>query len=605
MIDIIPNLNNFSVGLEEIIQSYENSSKLTELPFMDLDSIMIPPPPDDEDNESIFSVKKKKRKEDIGTKILELQNSVVEKLILNNSILEDQKESLRIMRNQNPTIVTEYQTNTNSFFDRDFLENIKLSTKNEQVNPNVIPQTKFNQESDQPTILQNVQSIITEFISGPSIRNSLNMEEIPEILVDDIEIKFRIPDFKSFLNKFTKNPIQIPVEIKDSNLKLDSKSIVDVFYSIKNKVPKIGDLIIDVPKIVLPKIESISVPLTFEDTLDQIDFGKLTRTIDYVEKRKVLEDKISRIGYEYEDLLKQELPPSEDIKIKTEYSDNYSERSIEKNLDVFLTYQNKNNFDSPKQDKLSIPVGYKFDKMKIVEPINVSKQIREIYLNYQYNNQLEKLKSENQSILVDMIPRSRFEIKDLQNEYLTKNTTFNENIETFEIKDGFTETISNISNFLDDFIGRLEDLENYKFSNPYDEINLKIIKNDESSKDLISNVDLGKINTINKSSVPSVLLSTLEPKQFNSLIETLEKNSKINSDDYKFSNSTEKVTTNPMFNLSLPKEVDKASKSEEKLIEIMSRLDDKMSIMISALSNISTWVNENRSSSTSLKPYKH
>ena len=98
----------------------------------------------------------------------------------------------------------------------------------------------------------------------------------------------------------------------------------------------------------------------------------------------------------------------------------------------------------------------------------------------------------------------------------------------------------------------------------------------------------------------------METKQFNLLMEGLEKNSKIISetftkDRYKNSDKTE----TPLVNFKPQTTNQINSNKDPELIKVMSSLDEKMSIMISALSNISSWVSENRSTSTSLRPYKH
>lgn len=605
MIDILSSLNNFSKGLEEISEGIDTITPPNDLPFMDLEPIMIPPPPENEEDDLSFPLKRKKTKEDIGSKIIELQNSVVEKLILNNDILQDQKESLRILRNQNPTILSEVQTNLDNVLNKDFSKYPMGSFEKIET---IIYQNSQDQNVDGLYRQNKIQYLPNSSVVAPNTtKNDLGVRITDLPTLDDIEVGIKMPDFTNFSKVLKQNTINIPVGIVEPELDLNTSMKVEVFYDIKNTIPKIGDLTLNLSEFDIPKIDGVKIPVDLENIeIGKIDLKNLIQKIDYIETKRSLENKITKIGYEYEDLLKKN-DINEKIKISTEYIYNTeSELPNQKNIEVPVNYLVKDTFSNIPTNGFKIPLNYEYEYTKFLEPQKIGDLVRQIGVDYEFKNKFNFPSTENQKVFVDMVQNPILELsKPTQQDFITQNKTINENIETFELKDGFNETINNISVFLDNFINKFDDLNSFKFSNPYDQINLKTIKNEESSKELISNVDLGKINTINKSSIPSVMMSTLDPKQFDSLMETLEKNSQVISENSKQKSSTEQVTSNSMMNFSLPKQTETKTKSEEKLVEIMSRLDDKMSVMISALSNISSWVNENRGSTTTLRHYKH
>ena len=605
MIDILSSLNNFSKGLEEISEGIDTITPPNDLPFMDLEPIMIPPPPENEEDDLTFPLKRKKTKEDIGSKIIELQNSVVEKLILNNDILQDQKESLRILRNQNPTILSEVQTNLDNVLNKDFSKYPMGSFEKIET---IIYQNSQDQNVDGLYQQNKIQYLPNSSVVVPNTtKNDLGVRITDLPTLNDLEVGVKMPDFTNLSKVLKQNTIDIPVGIVEPELDLNSSMEVEVFYDIKNTIPKIGDLTLNLSEFDIPKIDGVKIPVDLENIeIGKIELKNLIQKIDYIETKRSLENKITKIGYEYEDLLKKN-DINEKIKINTEYIYNTeSELPNQKNVEVLVNYIAKDTFSNIPTSGFKIPLNYEYEYTKFLEPQKIGDLVRQIGVDYEFKNKFNFPSTENQKVFVDMVQNPILELsKPTQQDFITQNKTINENIETFELKDGFNETINNISVFLDNFINKFDDLNSFKFSNPYDQINLKTIKNEESSKELISNVDLGKINTINKSSIPSVMMSTLDPKQFDSLMETLEKNSQVISENSKQKSSTEQVTSNSMMNFSLPKQAETKTKNEEKLVEIMSRLDDKMSVMISALSNISSWVNENRSSTTTLRHYKH
>jgi hypothetical protein len=120
VIDYFLCLNNFSEGLVEISKNIDEDQSdflPNDLPFMDLSPLTIPPPPELSEEDELINTEKKVKKDnsnDIGKSILKLQNSIVEKLEIDKGVLEEQKQTLRMLKNQNllitlPTIETQYE----------------------------------------------------------------------------------------------------------------------------------------------------------------------------------------------------------------------------------------------------------------------------------------------------------------------------------------------------------------------------------------------------------------------------------------------------------------------------------------------------------------
>jgi len=611
MINILPSLNNFSKSLEDISEGFDkNLSTSNDLPFTDISPLLIPPPPV-EDESDIFPKKFNKSKNDIGKKIIDLQKSIVEKLDIGNDLVREQKQSLKLSQSQNTIILPDILTNFENIptpqlneYKKDFTEKEQKLSTNNLIQTNLPIQTIDLPELDK-------------------LKFKIDVDNLPKIEIDDIKVGFDLKE-TNLLKMFEDKIIKIPINYDFPRFNLPKSFEMDVFYNFMNTLPTIGNLQITSPKFDLPKYDAINIPINtevdFVNMLNRKDFSNLIQKIDYIESRNILENTVKRIGYEYPNLIDPIEQLTTKINVDTEYINPYTKLPEIINSRIPLGYDISTKLDLPSLQRMTIPVileqlGEKFD---IPSNENYEKKLKVNFETQKLNFQnLDNLLSDSKNILIDTtsqktqsssvaIPKSILEFQNrLKMDFETTNTVNQINKkEEYVVKDGFNETINNVSNFLDTFINKLDNLNDFELNNPFEQITLKSIKNEENSKELVSNVDLSKLSSINRSSIPSVMMSTMDSKQFNSLMDTLEQNSKVISENFK-QNSTEKVTTNSMINFSIPNQTENKSKSEDKLVEIMSSLDDKMTIMISALSNISTWVNENRTTSTSLRHYKH
>lgn len=611
MINILPSLNNFSKSLEDISEGFDkNLSTSNDLPFTDISPLLIPPPPV-EDESDIFPKKFNKSKNDIGKKIIDLQKSIVEKLDIGNDLVREQKQSLKLSQSQNTIILPDILTNFENIptpqlneYKKDFTEKEQKLSTNNLIQTNLPIQTIDLPELDK-------------------LKFKIDVDNLPKIEIDDIKVGFDLKE-TNLLKMFEDKIIKIPINYDFPRFNLPKSFEMDVFYNFMNTLPTIGNLQITSPKFDLPKYDAINIPINtevdFVNMLNRKDFSNLIQKIDYIESRNILENTVKRIGYEYPNLIDPIEQLTTKINVDTEYINPYTKLPEIINSRIPLGYDISTKLDLPSLQRMTIPVileqlGEKFD---IPSNENYEKKLEVNFETQKLNFQnLDNLLSDSKNILIDTtsqktqsssvaIPKSILEFQNrLKMDFETTNTVNQINKkEEYVVKDGFNETINNVSNFLDTFINKLDNLNDFELNNPFEQITLKSIKNEENSKELVSNVDLSKLSSINRSSIPSVMMSTMDSKQFNSLMDTLEQNSKVISENFK-QNSTEKVTTNSMINFSIPNQTENKSKSEDKLVEIMSSLDDKMTIMISALSNISTWVNENRTTSTSLRHYKH
>ncbi len=611
MINILPSLNNFSKSLEDISEGFDkNLSTSNDLPFTDISPLLIPPPPV-EDESDIFPKKFNKSKNDIGKKIIDLQKSIVEKLDIGNDLVREQKQSLKLSQSQNTIILPDILTN---------FENIPTPQLNEYKKDFTEKEQKLSTNNLNQTNLP-IQTI--DLPELDKLKFKIDVDNLPKIEIDDIKVGFDLKE-TNLLKMFEDKIIKIPINYDFPRFNLPKSFEMDVFYNFMNTLPTIGNLQITSPKFDLPKYDAINIPINtevdFVNMLNRKDFSNLIQKIDYIESRNILENTVKRIGYEYPNLIDPIEQLTTKINVDTEYINPYTKLPEIINSRIPLGYDISTKLDLPSLQRMTIPVileqlGEKFD---IPSNENYEKKLEVNFETQKLNFQnLDNLLSDSKNILIDTtsqktqsssvaIPKSILEFQNrLKMDFETTNTVNQINKkEEYVVKDGFNETINNVSNFLDTFINKLDNLNDFELNNPFEQITLKSIKNEENSKELVSNVDLSKLSSINRSSIPSVMMSTMDSKQFNSLMDTLEQNSKVISENFK-QNSTEKVTTNSMINFSIPNQTENKSKSEDKLVEIMSSLDDKMTIMISALSNISTWVNENRTTSTSLRHYKH
>lgn len=619
MIDYFLCLNNFSEGLVEISKNIDEDQSdflPNDLPFIDLSPLTIPPPPELSEEDELINTKKTVKKDnisDIGKSIIKLQNSIIEKLDIGNGVLKEQKQTLRMLKNQNllitlPNIETQYENIGNP-------QNFKYSD----------PQI---QEKKQEFIIEkSIEKI-------PSL--SINLPDLPELMVDVNFNTLTLPEIKdvqlpvnlfglSEINKVLENiKVEVPINLKglsDFDFgKIDPLS-VPIFYNLKNEMPNLDGYGINIPidysqlnRIEIPNFDKINIPIEIESSpkfnVDKIP--TLVQTIEYIGKEKIDNNKTIKIDYDTTNNNLLELSP---IKIGLEYENNLippidslnipvnyliNQRSIlpsEEKVDIPLDFKFKNNFKKLFDDKNSnllnkiakdVEIDYKFKSNKIID--TETKKIEKFYSNNYSKEYLNEIKYLSEQYVPKLI------LEKEQNGY---------NSNEIKIQDSFLENMSNISNYVEGFVEKLESINSLEFMNNYDQFDMNKINNNIESNKLTSNVDVGRIRMVNSVSTPSMMLSTLDPKQFNSLIDTLENNSKIISQNLsKGDQKNEGQIVSPSVMTIQPKK-EENKKGDDDLIKIMSSLDEKMTLMISALSNISSWVNENRTTSTSLKPYKH
>ena len=102
------------------------------------------------------------------------------------------------------------------------------------------------------------------------------------------------------------------------------------------------------------------------------------------------------------------------------------------------------------------------------------------------------------------------------------------------------------------------------------------------------------------------MISMIDKNQFSVLMDTLEKNSKIISDNLNKSKpKSESQNNTSLVNFTTTQnKVDNNDKSED-ILKVMSSLDEKMSLMIGAIQNLSTIMIDSKPNNFSLRPNKH
>jgi hypothetical protein len=617
MVDLLMGLNNFSKSIEEINEGFiDKKGELPkELPFIDLLPLSIPPPPFSENGEEdgetkpIRKFKNQKTISEIGKNIIELNESIIKKIDNTNGILQEQKQSLKYLNNQ--TLISNLPQIDPSY------ENI-LSQKNLGYQDQTILEKKREYViSDKNIELPNLQ------IDLPKLENlKLSVDYDNLLNLDNLNIPIKITEYISSQkdNLYTPNSVIIPTKFDVPNIPNFSRTdFINIYYNIEKK-PFIDTSEINIPinykENYTPKnydIKPINVPIIVDREFDfkTSNLEPIIQTVDIKNPNYNNIEKNIRIGvgYDYEKL-------------------SIDNPSLSQEVSMVPNFKYLSNLYFDAQESVQIPVNYKIDAYNLDLPKS------ELFGNRVIDSKFEIVKNYkiNDDFDFDRIPNNFYDryssITENATKYLTKklyefensvNNIFSQdykfptiekeryNLDNYQISDGFVETINNVSNFLYDFIDKFDNVESYNLVDPIGQVTNNIFKSNSSPNDLNTSLDFGKMNLINKVSLPSIMMSSLDPKQFNSLLETIEKNSNIISETFKDkkSSTNSNFGSNSIINVPISKQEEPKNDTNEKMLKVMSNLDDKMGLMIEALSNISTWVNENRSTSTSLRPYKH
>lgn len=227
-----------------------------------------------------------------------------------------------------------------------------------------------------------------------------------------------------------------------------------------------------------------------------------------------------------------------------------------------------------------------FSEMKKIEfeVRNINNDTNELQNDFMYNNEI------NQQI-------SRLE------NYLTKSVNYTDlnSFEDFSTLINKSISEENTINNLVEFLNNNKNINNSTLNKDYYALN----QNNpllENKMDL--NIELQKLNSVNPNPNLQMMMSVLDNKQFSTLTDILEKNSKMFSDS--FQNKKEQTPSQfSVMNMSVSKKQETDNNLSKELINVMKELNDKMDFMVSSLSNISSWVSENRMSTTTLRTIKH
>ncbi len=315
---------------------------------------------------------------------------------------------------------------------------------------------------------------------------------------------------------------------------------------------------------------------------------------------------------------------TQNIKTQNDYVDKYNQiKTIDNVFENLIT---------PQFGTIQIPIEYKYDDINNPPKLpsknsdlqnfeNISDKIKSnIIYDYlidkseskiiNYNNQtfpsllIEKnlefleIKKENG------YKKSEFENIDFSKLYNVNSLEFDINTSNFE--DGFIGLIDNMSSFLNTFVEKVDNFESYSLIDPLDRMTLSTNNINNINQQITSSVDFDKLNKLGKKSISQSMISTMDNKQFSLLMNNLEKNSNLISESLKKSKSeTNNSSTTNVVTIQPTNKNEKSKDNTDKLIKIMSSLDDKMSIMILSLNSISSKFDVNRNVSTSLRPYKH
>ena len=580
--EIIDGLNNFSIGLGQISNDSKNISDKNskQLPFIDFGPLGLPPPPIEDGETEKKVIRPKRKKGSLLDKILELQNSILIKLEKNIDIFNEET-NLRIKRNQkfnfkNPIYNIEF--NQDELFKKNSLRE-SGSVGSEQQNP--ISQNKKNESFSTPLL-----------VTEPKFNTNLGVNSQSTSIITLIKEITNERNFESLNQTILRESLKIIPKIESNILNnFRNENVINKYFEI-NKIKES----VDPNKIDIISKKSVIEYKNIINQLPTIMNERLNQFTNYIDSNKYSEPQIKteNISNNYYPNLIDSFISIESRKIvnsPNKFTTN--NQTINGLKSIYESIYNKNNFES-------------------------SNQIQNLFSNSVTENGFSKIFNNNQTKKTNNInftnetnPMSNFFKKNsILNSFDYSQTSgdiiLSNQKSNFLVGNGFLNTIENISSFLTVFIDKLDNLKSFEILNPQKQINSNTIKTNEASEKLNINFDLDKINTLGRTLTPTLMMSTLDTNQFNSLMDTLEKNSQIISDGINSKNNqSNNKLINPNIQISTPK-IDEGEKrsQDDKIVKIMTSLDEKMGMMLSTLNNISSWVNENRMSSTSLRPHK-
>ena len=615
-------LNNFSKSLEEIIESYDDGKNdiPKELLFIDLlpidESISDEYDPSIEDIELKPKPIKKKSIDDISKQIIQLQNSISEKLEISNGILEDQRQSLKMFRSQNMIMNT---TKSEDVYDllnsRSKLGDVSVSTEKQQTNELSTPLV-IETKSENNTFITQTSQISPKFDNNKILSFDFDYDRLNKFIsgsgkinLEDSEISTRLKPYLDFNNSIM---VDVPVtyNILENTPDLKSRNLV---------VPVIYDEIMNFKDL---EFKNKSIQINFDKIYnsDLPNLQPIFQDINYKLSEANLDVLVKKIEYDY--LLPEltDFSRIQKIKIQTELDNRKSDIPNSTTNDILQRYNIVNEFVPRKEE--SVLTNQYIIKNELIEKINnitsnfsAPKSNIDTF-NFEKSRGLTDQKSINEFIknfennnYIDLKFPQNYNYEIFHNFDIPKIDRFNSIdfvVENNVVSDGFVKTIENMSEFLGNFVEKYEKLQSYKIIDPLDQISLNSMKINEVTQEIISSVDSSKMNTMGKFSTPTMMVSTMDSKQFSLLMENLENNSNLISENIKMSRDYNNKSTNSNFISIKPVNKTEPQKdNSEKMIKLMSNLDEKMGIMISTLINMSSIMTENRNVSTSLRPHKH
>jgi len=614
--NLLPQLNNFSLSIDEIIKDYKETDKSPkELSFIDLSPLIPPPPPEDidVDGESEENKDFENITDPIGSltnlskKIVKLQNSINEIFTNNDELIENQKQILQTLKNQNffydlklgnnSQIENPYDTKISkevfntTFIKDNFTEKYIIKESNNDLNTN---QTNldFNKLSaDLNLKTSTITKIGFEYTDIPQIKVDnisipVNIEQIPNIDLPKLE-NLRIPIDYQYPNNvpppITYGEIKtqtIPIKYDIPEISVDAK----VRFDIENNLE-------------IPKVDPIKIPVIMGDT-PELKPIKLETILQMVEVKQFSDwklpniesvdvpinyDKVIKPSFDYSDIDTPKLNPIWDIDT-TPIKDYY------KTLNILNDSVLRN---------ISIPIDVNI-KDNLIN--NYKKPILEDNL---INNYKKPILENNSSLLNyvkyngDLITPNVKSITEKVNENLDTNY---QPIISNEINLSGEDTLEKMSRYLNSLV----ETENQNIETKIDQLSLGINNIKTDFNDLITDISFDKLNSLGKYQSSTAMVSMIDKNQFSSLMDRLEKNSKIISDD--LSKNTPKTDTQSNTSFvnftTTQNQVNNKDKSED-ILKVMSSLDDKMSLMIDALNSLSTIMIDSKPNNFSLRPNKH
>jgi hypothetical protein len=466
---------------------------------------------------------------------------------------------------------------------------------------------KYVESYDSNNLIKNIlptENLLSD-VQSPQMELQINpvIPTLPKISEIDLPINYK----QSQIELPVLNPLKLPIEIESlvENLptKLESIDQSINFVNIQNPFLdkdysiNISSVLNKLPDLKLPNMEQISIPIIYD----------LTKKIETIKGEEIINT------LKYEKIFDKTNPQVEKVIVPIEYKSIINE--LNKSSQETLTInKQKINIEEVTNSTLNVlkktmvegdeKINLIEDKINsVVELANIN--LKGLQIDFEKNslsinngltsflNDLYQINFDKREIIMEP---SNF---NLSNDFYSKSSLLSDSIKYI---DSYIEpnTINDYIKYLDDSLK--VNLSNY--DSTVDMISSKSEMLNDSLEKINTNFNFDKIDSILKNNNPEIRVSTIDNKQFNNLIQSIENNSNIILQSLKQTQPKTEESNLSSLKFVKPQEEIK-SNTDEKLLKVMSNLDEKMSLMITALSNISSWVNENRTSSPSLRPNKH